>query len=120
MVNYNHRHGFRVSATKCVRCKNRWHLDALCGVPAWPDWLMALGLALLANIAGLFAQGIVSPDVASLEPAELLRALGVAIAGLLREAAQMPELAEMAAPIASQLHELTRAWNSEPETPRHQ
>jgi len=33
-------------------------LDSLRGVPAWPDWLLALGLAgALAGIAGLFARG---------------------------------------------------------------
>ncbi|HEV2238400.1 MAG TPA: hypothetical protein VGR57_17205, partial [Ktedonobacterales bacterium] len=46
----------------------------------------------------------------SLEPAELLRALGVAIAGLLREAAAMPELAASAARVAPRLGELTGAW----------
>jgi hypothetical protein len=46
----------------------------------------------------------------SLEPDELLRALGVAIAGLLREAAAMPELAASVARVAPRLGELTGAW----------
>jgi hypothetical protein len=55
--------------------------------------------------------------VRSLEREELLRALRVAIAGLLREAAQVRELAEMATKVAPHLHELTSAWESEPVTP---
>ena len=50
----------------------------------------------------------------SLDPDELLRALGVAIAGLLRETAQ---IREMAARVEPHLRELTRVWQSEPETP---
>ncbi len=53
----------------------------------------------------------------SLNPAELLRALEVAITGLLHEAAQAPEMAEMAAQVEPQLRELTRAWESEPQMP---
>jgi hypothetical protein len=53
----------------------------------------------------------------SLEPAELLRALEVAVTGLLREAAQAPEIADTAAQVEPQLRELTRAWPSELETP---
>ncbi|HEX8032730.1 MAG TPA: hypothetical protein VF510_02730, partial [Ktedonobacterales bacterium] len=53
----------------------------------------------------------------SLAPDELLRALGVAVAGLLREAAQVAQLREMATNIDPQLRELTRPWGSEPETP---
>ncbi len=52
----------------------------------------------------------------SLAPDELLRALGVAIAGLLRETAQVREMHEMAAKIDPHLRELTLAWASEPET----
>ena len=47
----------------------------------------------------------------SLEPDELLRALKSAIAGLLGEAGQIPE---MAARVAPYLHELTDTWNREP------
>lgn len=54
----------------------------------------------------------------SLDPDELLRALGVAITGLLHEAAHLRELAQMAAQIEPQLRELTRAWGSGLETPR--
>lgn len=46
----------------------------------------------------------------SLERDELLRALGVAIAGLLRETAQVRELAELAAKVEPQLHVLTGVW----------
>ncbi|HEY7982986.1 MAG TPA: hypothetical protein VID73_02380 [Ktedonobacterales bacterium] len=46
----------------------------------------------------------------SLEPDELLRALGVAIAGLLREAAAMPGLAASVARVAPRLDELAGAW----------
>lgn len=46
----------------------------------------------------------------SLERDELLRALGVAIAGLLRETAQVRE---MAAKVGPQLRDLTVAWDSE-------
>ncbi len=53
----------------------------------------------------------------SLDPNELLRALGVAIAGLLREATQVAEMHELAAKVDPQLRELTLAWESEPETP---
>lgn len=48
----------------------------------------------------------------SLDPDELLRALGVAIAGLLREA---DHVRETAAKVEPHLRELTRAWGSEPE-----
>ena len=53
----------------------------------------------------------------SLAPAELLRALQVAITGLLREASQAPEIADMAGQVEPQLRELTQAWESEPDTP---
>jgi hypothetical protein len=53
----------------------------------------------------------------SLAPAELLRALEVAITGLLREARQVSEIADMAAQVEPQLRELTHAWESEPELP---
>ena len=49
----------------------------------------------------------------SLDPDELLRALGVAITGLLREAAQVRELAELAAKVEPQLQELAGANRSE-------
>jgi hypothetical protein len=57
--------------------------------------------------------------VRSLERKELLRALRVAIAGLLREAGQVRELAEMTANVVPHLRELTSAWKEEraPETP---
>lgn len=45
--------------------------------------------------------------VRSLEGAELLRALGEAISGLLREANQIPEIAETVARVAPQLRALT-------------
>ncbi|MGZ3680996.1 MAG: hypothetical protein ACXVDI_20750 [Ktedonobacterales bacterium] len=54
--------------------------------------------------------------VRSVDPDELLRALGVAVAGLLREAAQVAQLREIATNIEPQLRELTRPWGSEPET----
>lgn len=60
----------------------------------------------LAGFAGSLAR--------SLDPAELLRALDVAITGLLREAAQAPEIADMAAQVEPQLRELTRVGASEP------
>jgi hypothetical protein len=50
----------------------------------------------------------------SLDPAELLRALGVAIAGLLHETEQVREIALRVEP---QLRELTRAWPNEPDIP---
>ncbi|HET9109650.1 MAG TPA: hypothetical protein VFN78_02380 [Ktedonobacterales bacterium] len=50
----------------------------------------------------------------SLERDELLRALGAAIAGLLRETAQVRD---MAAKVEPQLRELTAAWGDELETP---
>lgn len=52
--------------------------------------------------------------VRSLTRDELLRALRVAIAGLLRETAQAPE---MAAKVEPHLRELTMAWDAEPDTP---
>jgi hypothetical protein len=52
--------------------------------------------------------------VRSLEPDELLRALRAAIAGLLRETSQVPELAARLAP---RLRELTAEWDSALETP---
>ncbi len=57
--------------------------------------------------------------VGSLERKELLRALRVATAGLLREAAQVRELAEMTAIVVPHLRELTSAWKEEraPEPP---
>ena len=48
----------------------------------------------------------------SLERDELLRALKVAIAGLLREAAQARDVQDMAARLEPQLRELTAAWDS--------
>jgi len=62
----------------------------------------------LAAFAGALAR--------SLDPAELLRALEVAIAGLLHEAAHVPEIAEPTAQVESQLRELTRAWPDKEET----
>lgn len=53
----------------------------------------------------------------SLDPEELLRALGVAIASLLRETAQVHELVELVAKVEPQLGELSHPWSSEPETP---
>ncbi len=43
--------------------------------------------------------------------AELLRALGAAIAGLLAEAEEVPEVQELAAKVAPQLHKLTADWD---------
>ena len=63
----------------------------------------------LAAFAGALAQ--------SLAPAELLRALEVALTGLLREARQVSEIADMAAQVEPQLRELTQMWESEPQTP---
>ncbi|MGZ3666021.1 MAG: hypothetical protein ACXVDA_16245, partial [Ktedonobacterales bacterium] len=54
--------------------------------------------------------------VRSVDPDELLRAIEVAVAGLLREANQVAQLREMATNIEPQLRELTRPWGSEPET----
>jgi hypothetical protein len=50
----------------------------------------------------------------SLEPAELLRALSVALAGLVQEAAQVEteHVAETAAKVAPRLRELTTTWQS--------
>lgn len=58
--------------------------------------------------------GLTDALARSLQRDELLRALGVAIAGLLREAAPVREMAAKAEPY---LHELTVAWESEPDTP---
>lgn len=55
--------------------------------------------------------------VRSLERDELLRALGVALAGLLRESTQEAQIRELAAKVAPQLRDLTAAWGSEPEMP---
>jgi hypothetical protein len=52
--------------------------------------------------------------VRSLDPDELLRALGVAVRGLLGEAAQVRELAAVAAEIEPHLDDLTRVWGSAP------
>jgi hypothetical protein len=52
----------------------------------------------------------------SLDPEELLRALGVAIESLLHEAAQMHELVELVEKVEPQLGELIRPWNSGPQT----
>jgi hypothetical protein len=51
----------------------------------------------------------------SLEPEELLRALGVAIKSLIREAAQMHELVELVRKVEPQLDELIHPWNRQPE-----
>ncbi len=48
----------------------------------------------------------------SLERDELLRALKVAIAGLLHEAAQAQDVQDMAARLEPQLRELTATWGS--------
>jgi hypothetical protein len=48
----------------------------------------------------------------SLDRAELLRALAVAVASLLGEAAAVPDLAETVAKVDPQLRELTRPWES--------
>jgi hypothetical protein len=53
----------------------------------------------------------------SLDPEELLRALGAAISSLLRETAQVHELVELVAKVEPQLGELIHPWSSEPETP---
>lgn len=51
----------------------------------------------------------------SLDPSELLRALGVAIKGLLREASQMPALAQIVASVEPQLLEISGALVAEGE-----
>ncbi len=56
-----------------------------------------------AEVRDAFAPAL----VASLQPAELLRALGCAVNGLLGEAAEVEELA---AKVAAQLHMLTETW----------
>lgn len=53
----------------------------------------------------------------SLDPDELLRALGVAVAGLLHEAAHTRAIADMAAQVAPRLRELARVWEDKPGTP---
>ena len=53
----------------------------------------------------------------SLDRAELLRALEVAVARLLDEAAAVQEMAEMVAKVDTELRELTRPWESEPAIP---
>jgi hypothetical protein len=53
--------------------------------------------------------------VRSLDPAELLHALEVAITGLLREAGQVREIAEMAVQVEVRFRELTSAWPNEPD-----
>jgi hypothetical protein len=50
----------------------------------------------------------------SLDLAELLRALQVAVARLLAEAAEVPNLAEMVRQVEPQLHDLIGAWESNP------
>lgn len=62
-----------------------------------------------ADVQGAF-QGALAR---SLDPNELLRALGVTITGLLREAAQMHEIAAMAEDIRPRLSELIGAERSE-------
>jgi hypothetical protein len=52
----------------------------------------------------------------SLDREELLRALGVAISSLLREAAQTHELANLVEKVEPQLGELLHPWNNQPET----
>lgn len=59
--------------------------------------------ALPPNVRSTFAEALVT----SLERAELLRALGAAIAGLLAEAEEVQELATKVAP---ELHKLTADW----------
>lgn len=57
-----------------------------------------------SDVLGAFSGSLVF----SLEPAELLRALGIVIDGLLSEA---DELGEPAAKVEPQLRELTLAWD---------
>lgn len=66
--------------------------------------------ALPAEVRAGFERSLVG----SLEPGELLRALGVAIAGLLREAEPVRELA---AKVEPRLRELVAAWDGEPDAP---
>lgn len=61
-----------------------------------------------ADVRDAFKEALVR----SLERDELLRALKVAIAGLLREAVQAQDVQEMAAKVEPQLHELTAIWGS--------
>lgn len=58
-----------------------------------------------ADVLGAFRDALAR----SLEPEELLRALAVAVAGLRREAAQMHEIAAMAASVEPQLIEISGA-----------
>ena len=53
----------------------------------------------------------------SLDPEELLRALRVAVVRLLHEASEVPDTIEMVRSVEPRLHELTRAWGSDPELP---
>ncbi|HEY7341015.1 MAG TPA: hypothetical protein VH591_09050 [Ktedonobacterales bacterium] len=59
-----------------------------------------------ADVLAVFAGALAR----SLDPTELLRALEVAVSGLLREAAHAPEIAETVEQVEPQLRELTRAW----------
>lgn len=59
-----------------------------------------------ADVRASFAEALAR----SLEPDELLRALGVAIAGLLDEAGRSPDLRAMAAATEPRLRELTAPW----------
>jgi hypothetical protein len=73
------------------------------------------------NLPGDVRDAFQDALVRSLAREELLRALRVAIAGLLGEAAQVRELAEMATKVEPRLRELTIAtWDSEPTTPLEQ
>ncbi len=62
-----------------------------------------------ADVRGAFQDALAR----SLDRDELLRALGVAISGLLHEAAQVRELAQMAAEVGPRLQELVGAGGAE-------
>jgi hypothetical protein len=66
-----------------------------------------------ADVQGAFRDALAR----SLDPDELLRALGVAISSLLRQSAQVPDLVVLVARVEPQLDELIRPWGSEPDTP---
>jgi hypothetical protein len=66
-----------------------------------------------ADVQGSFRDALAR----SLDPEELRRALGVAIASLLHETAQVQELVDLVVKVEPQLDELIRTWSGEPERP---
>lgn len=63
------------------------------------------------DLPGAVRDSLQDALVRALEREELLRALGVAITGLLREGAQVGELAEIAAKVEPRLRELAGEWD---------